>query len=173
MESSTEDQSRLNTDRSPRCSLSTEQTSTKVSIGSSLGGRHNIVSHSCLGLNQANRHKQNRHSVANSESSANNHEESNNGNVRLTNSDISRKAIRRPVRQSRIPMAEKIRRQSRISEDSMCVEQEEKGYQGKAALAPHTEDKDLLTLSKGWINFYLLKDGCGTPDSSCGEGKVG
>jgi hypothetical protein len=58
-----------------------------------------------------------------------------------------------------------------MPEDS--TEQEEKNYQGKAALAPHREDKDLLTLSKGWLNFYLLKDSCGTPDSSCGEGNVG
>jgi hypothetical protein len=160
MESSTEDQSRLTIDRNPRSSLSTEQTSARVSTGSSLGGRNNIVSHSCLGFNQGNKQKQNRHSAANSESS-------------VTKSDTSRKAVRRPVRQSRIPMAEKITRQLRISEDLVCIEEEEKGYQGKAALAPHTEDKDLLTLSKGWINFYLLKDNCGTPDSSCGEGNVG
>jgi hypothetical protein len=159
MESSTEDQSRLTIDRNPRSSLSAEQTSAKVSIGSYLGGQNNIVSHSCLGFNQGNKQKHNRHSAANSESSA-------------TNSDNSRKAIQRPVRQSKIPMAEKITRQLRISEDSVCIEEEEKGYQGKAALAPHTEDKDLLTLSKGWINFYLLKDNCGTPDSSCGEGML-
>jgi hypothetical protein len=173
MESSTEDQSRLTIDRNPRSSFSTEQTSTKVSIGSSLGGRNNIVSHSCLGFNQGNKQKQNRHSSANSESSASNREESNYGNVGVTNSDTSRKAIQRPVRQSRIPMAEKITRQSRISEDLVCIEQERRSYQGKAALASHTEDMDLLTLSKGWINFYLLKDSCGTPDSSCGEGIIG
>jgi hypothetical protein len=167
LESSAEDQLRLTIDRSPRSSLSAGQTGTKVSLGSCLGGRSNIVSHSCLGLNHAEKHKENRHSASN------NYEESNNGNVRATNSDISRKVIRRPIRQSRIPMAEKITRQSRVTEDSMYVEQEEKNYQGKVALAPHTEDKDLLTLSKGWLNFYLLKDSCGTPDSSCGEGNVG
>jgi hypothetical protein len=66
-----------------------------------------------------------------------------------------------------------VMRQSRIPED-VCDEQEKRmDYQGKAALAPHTEDKDLVTLSRGWLNFYLLKDGCCTPDSSCEEGKVG
>ncbi|XP_067013522.2 uncharacterized protein [Anabrus simplex] len=39
-------------------------------------------------------------------------------------------------------------------------------YKGKAALEPHQEEQDLLTLSKGWINFYLLKGTRGTPDDS-------
>jgi len=92
--------------------------------------------------------------------------------MRATRSDTTRKVIRRPTCQSRIPRVEKVIRQYRVPED-ICDEQEKRmDYQGKAALAPHTEDKDLVTLSKGWLNFYLLKDGCSTPDSSCEEGNV-
>jgi hypothetical protein len=174
LESSTEDQSCLPIDGRPRPSLPAGQAGTKVSTGNSLGSRSNTVSHSCLGLNQAtsNKYSQKRYSAPNSETSSSNHEDICNGNVRATNGDITRKVIQRPTRQSRIPRAEKMKRQSRIPEYSVCDGQEErKDYQGKAALAPHTEDKDLLALSKGWINFYLLKDGCGTPDSSCGEGR--
>jgi len=175
LEYSTEDLSRLTNDRNQRPSLPARQGNMKVSIGNSLGDRSSIVSHSCLGLNQAtNKYKQNRYSAPRSETSSSNHEESSNGNVRATNGDTTRQVIQRPICQSRIPRAEKMTRQLRIPEDLVCEEQEEKkDYQGKAALAPHTDDKDLLTLSKGWINFYLLKDGCSTPESSCGEGNVG
>jgi hypothetical protein len=168
LESSTEEQSWLTTDRSLRASLPAGQAGTKASTGTPLGGRGNIVPHSCLGLNQAaTRYKQNRHS-------ARNHEEGSNGNVRATNSDITRKVIRRPTCLSRIPRVEKLTKQSRIPEDIICEgKQKTMDYQGRAALAPHTEDKDLVTLSKGWLNFYLLKDGCGTPDSNCEEGNVG
>lgn len=174
LESSTEDQSWLSTDRCLRSSLPTGQAGTKTSTGTTLGIRSNIVSHSCLGLNQtATKYKQKRHSAPKSETSSSNHEEGGNGNVRATRSDTTRKVIRRPTCQSRIPRVEMVMRQSRIPED-VCDEQEKRmDYQGKAALAPHTEDKDLVTLSRGWLNFYLLKDGCSTPDSSCEEGKVG
>jgi hypothetical protein len=174
LESSTEDQSWLTTDRCLRASLPAGQAGTKTSTGTTLGSRSNIVSHSCLGLNQtAIKYKHNRHSAPNSETSSSNHEEGGNGNIRATRSDTTRKVIRRPTCQSRIPRVEKVIRQSRIPED-VCDEQEKRmDYQGKAALAPHTEDKDLVTLSKGWLNFYLLKDGCSTPDSSCEEGNVG
>ena len=174
LESSTEDQSWLISDRCLRASLPAGQAGTKTSSGTTLGSRKSIVSHSCLGLNQtAIRYKQNRHSAHNSETSSSNHEEGGNGNIRATKSDTTRKVIRRPTYQSRIPRVEKVIRQSRIPED-ICDEQEKwMDYQGKAALAPHTEDKDLVTLSKGWLNFYLLKDGCSTPDSSCEDGNVG
>jgi hypothetical protein len=174
LESSTEDQSWLTSDRCLRASLTAGQGGTKTSTGKTLGSRSNIVSHSCLGQNQtAIKYKQNRHSAANSETSSSNHEEGGNRNMRATRSDTTRKVIRRPTCQSRIPRVEKVIRQSRIPEN-ICDEQEKRmDYQGKAALAPHTEDKDLVTLSKGWLNFYLLKDGCSTPDSSCEEGNVG
>lgn len=174
LESSTEDQSCLPPDRRPRPSLPAGQAGTKVSTGNSLGKRSNTVSHSCLGLNQAtsNKYRQKRYSVSNSETSDSNHEDIIDGNVTATNGDITKKVIQRPSCPSKIPRAEKMKRQSRIPDGSVCEGQEDrKDYQGKAALAPHTEDKDLLTLSKGWINFYLLKDDRGTPDSSCGEGK--
>lgn len=175
LESSTEDQSWLTTDRCLTASLPAGQAGTKTSTGRTLGSRSNIVSHSCLGLNQtAIKYKQNRHSAANSETSSSNQEEGGNGNMRATRSDTTRKVIRRPTCQSRIPRVEKVIRQARIPEDMICDGQEKRmDYQGKAALAPHTEDKDLVTLSKGWLNFYLLKDGCITPDSSCEEGNVG
>ncbi|GFG30738.1 hypothetical protein Cfor_07787 [Coptotermes formosanus] len=171
IESSTEDQSWLTTDRSLRTSLPAGQARTKVSTGTPLGSRSNIVSHSCLGLNQtAITYKQNRHTAPNSETSSSNHEEGSNGNVRATNSDLRRKVIRRPTCQSRISKVEKLKKQSRIPEDIVCEGHGKRmDYQGKAALAPHMEDNDLVTLSKGWLNFYLLKDGCGTPDSSCEE----
>jgi hypothetical protein len=132
------------------------------------------VSHSCLGLNQTViKYKQNRHSAPNSETSNSTHEEGGNGNIRATRSDTTRKVIRRPTCQSRIPRVEKVIQQARIPEDMVCDGQEKRmDYQGKAALAPHTEDKDLVTLSKGWLNFYLLKDGCITPDSSCEEAQT-
>jgi len=173
LESSTEDQSWLTTDRCLTASLPAGQAGTKTSTGTTLGRRSNIVSHSCLGLNQtAIKYKQNRRSAPNSETSSTNHEEGGNGNMRATRSDTTRKVIRRPTCQSRIPRVEKVIRQYRVPED-ICDEQEKRmDYQGKAALAPHTEDKDLVTLSKGWLNFYLLKDGCSTPDSSCEEGNV-
>lgn len=175
LDSSTEDQSWLTTDRCLRASLPAGQAGTKTSTGTTLGSRCNIVSHSCLGLNQTGiRHKQNRHSAPNSETSSSTHEVGGNGNMRATRSDTTRKVIRRPTCQSRIPRVEKVIRQTRIPEDMICDGQEKRmDYQGKAALAPHTEDKDLVTLSKGWLNFYLLKDGCTTPDSSCEEGNVG
>jgi hypothetical protein len=175
IESSTEDQSWLTTDRSLRTSLPAGQARTKVSTGTPLGSRSNIVSHSCLGLNQtAITYKQNRHTAPNSETSSSNHEEGSNGNVRATNSDLRRKVIRRPTCQSRISKVEKLKKQSRIPEDIVCEGHGKRmDYQGKAALAPHMEDNDLVTLSKGWLNFYLLKDGCGTPDSSCEEGIAG
>lgn len=175
LESCTEDQPWLTTDRSLRASLPAGQAGTKVSTGMSLGARSNIVSHSCLGLNQtAIKNRQNRHSAPNTETSSRNHEDSSNWNATTTNSDITRKVVRRPTCQSRIPRVEKVTRQPRIPEDMISDGQEKRmHYQGKAALAPHTEDKDLLTLSKGWLNFYLLKDGCSTPDSSCEEGNVG
>lgn len=175
LESSTEDQSYLPIDRCPRPSLPARQRGSKVSTGSSLGCRSKTVSHSCLGLNQAtgNKYRQKRHTSPNSETSSSNHENISNGDVRATDGDITRKIIQRPTCPSRIPRAEKMKRQLQIPEYSVCEGQEErKDYQGKAALAPHTEDKDLLTLSKGWINFYLLKDERGTPDSSCGEGRM-
>ena len=175
LESSTEDQSWLTTDRCLRASLPAGQAGTKTSTGTTLGSRSNIVSHSCLGLNQTViKYKQNRYSAPNSETSSSTHEEGGNGNMRATRSDTTRKVIRRPTCQSRIPRVEKVIRQARIPEDMICDGQEKRmDYQGKAALAPHTEDKDLVTLSKGWLNFYLLKDGCSTPDSSCEEGNVG
>ena len=173
LESSTEEQSWLTSDRCLRTSLPAGQAGTKTSSGTTLGSRSNIVSHSCLGLNQtAIKYKQNRHSALNSETSSSHHEEGGNWNIRATRSDTTRKVIRRPTYQSRIPRVEKVMRQSRIPED-ICYEQDKRmDYQGKAALAPHTEDRDLVTLSKGWLNFYLLKDGCSTPDSSCEEGNV-
>ena len=175
LESSTEDQPWLTTDRCLTASVPAGQAGTKASTGTTLGSRSNIVSHSCLGINQtAIRCKQNRQSAANSGTSSSNHEEVGSGNVRTTRSDTTGKVIRRPTCQSRIPRVEKAIRQSRIPEDMICDGQEKRtDYQGKAALAPHTDDKDLVTLSKGWLNFYLLKDGCSTADSSCEEGNVG
>jgi hypothetical protein len=173
LEYSTEDQSCLSTDRKPRPSLPVGQASRKVSTGNSLHSHSKRVSHSCLGLDQAtNKYRQKSYGVANSETSSSIHEDISNGNVSTTASDITRKVIQRPTCQSRIPRAEKMKRQSKTPEYSVCKGQEQrKDYQGKAALAPHIDDKDLVTLSKGWINFYLLKDGRGTPDSSCGEGR--
>ncbi|XP_063233575.1 uncharacterized protein LOC134537238 [Bacillus rossius redtenbacheri] len=39
-------------------------------------------------------------------------------------------------------------------------------YRGRASVAPDSQDSELLSLSKGWINFYLLKGAQGTPDGS-------
>nr|CAD7427698.1 unnamed protein product [Timema monikensis] len=41
-----------------------------------------------------------------------------------------------------------------------------KCYQGRASLMPQAEERDLLSLSKGWINFYLIKENLSTPDES-------
>jgi hypothetical protein len=173
LESSTEDQSWLPTDRCLRASVPTGQAGTKTSVGTKLVSRSNIVSHSCLGLNQtASKYKHNRRIATNSETSSSNHEEGGNGNVRTTISDTTRKVIRRPTCQSRIPRVDKVI-QSRIEEDICDGQEKRMDYQGRAALAPHTEDKDLVTLSKGWLNFYLLKEGCSTPESGCDEGNVG
>ncbi|PSN44633.1 hypothetical protein C0J52_10001 [Blattella germanica] len=179
LESSTEDQNRQTNDRARRSSLS--------SLGSKpIPGERPIVSHSCLGYNQTStnpiftKYRQNvnslhRQSAVAKESSSSNNDESSSSpnNIETSNSNTIKPVIRKPSYQSRIPRAEKSARQSKANEKSETKEQDEKkqcsDYQGKAALGPHNEDNDLLSISKGWINFYLLKDGRGTPDSICSE----
>ncbi|XP_069695961.1 serine-rich adhesin for platelets-like isoform X2 [Periplaneta americana] len=185
LESSTEDQARLVNDRRPSLPIGAGGVSRKIGVANVLGDRCNIVPHSCIGINQPNNinmtytkyrqtllHNPHKYNIDSNNSSQD--ENSNlSANINSTSNDATRPVIRRPTCQSRIPRAEKITRQNRIPEETMSEEHEDKktthNYQGKAALAPHTEDKDLLTLSKGWLNFYLLKDGRSTPDSSCGE----
>nr|CAD7257662.1 unnamed protein product [Timema shepardi] len=41
-----------------------------------------------------------------------------------------------------------------------------KCYQGRASLMLQAEERDLLSLSRGWINFYLIKENLSTPDES-------
>ena len=179
LESYTEDQHKQTNERVRRASLPT--TGNK----SGVADRINIVPHSCLGYTSANinlthnKPRQNlntfqRQAAISKESSSSNYDEtsSSNGNAESINSD---RIIKKTNYLSRIPKAEKFSHQSKVTESSESTQQlEEKkliaGYQGKAALAPHNEDKDLLTISKGWINFYLLKSGRDTPDSTCSEG---
>nr|CAD7569581.1 unnamed protein product [Timema californicum] len=53
-----------------------------------------------------------------------------------------------------------------VEQDKIVPLEISKCYQGRASLMLQAEERDLLSLSRGWINFYLIKENLSTPDES-------